>query len=115
MQIETIAAHSGRQLDLGAGAISAPIHLSTTSERDADGAFPRGFEYSRDDNPNRRSPDPAGRRSKRPESCNAGARRSPPRTGLTLLSLIFPVFPCYCADSRWKMANSARPPGVDFP
>lgn len=90
MQIETIAAHSGRQLDLGAGAISAPIHLSTTSERDADGAFPRGFEYSRDDNPNRRSPDPAGRRSKRPESCNAGARRSPPRTGLTLLSLIKP-------------------------
>lgn len=55
MQIETIAVHSGRQVDVATGAVSAPIHLATTFERDADGGFSRGFEYSRDDNPNRRS------------------------------------------------------------
>ena len=55
MRIETIAVHSGRQVDEGTGAVSAPLHLSTTFERDADGGFRRGFEYSRDDNPNRRS------------------------------------------------------------
>jgi cystathionine gamma-synthase len=35
--------------------ISAPIGLSTTFERAADGTFPQGYEYSRDDNPNRRA------------------------------------------------------------
>jgi len=35
------------------GAIAAPISLSTTFERAADGTFPHGYEYSRDDNPNR--------------------------------------------------------------
>lgn len=55
MRIETIAVHSGRHVDAGTGAVSAPLHLSTTFERDADGGFSRGFEYSRDDNPNRRS------------------------------------------------------------
>ncbi|WP_277981410.1 trans-sulfuration enzyme family protein [Sphingomonas phyllosphaerae] len=55
MKIETIAVHSGRQVDQATGAVSAPLHLSTTFERDADGGFSRGFEYSRDDNPNRRS------------------------------------------------------------
>lgn len=37
------------------GAIAAPITLSTTFERAADGTFPQGFEYARDDNPNRRA------------------------------------------------------------
>jgi len=55
MQIDTIAVHSGRHIDEATGAVSAPLHLSTTFERDADGGFSRGFEYSRDDNPNRRS------------------------------------------------------------
>lgn len=55
MQIDTIAVHSGRQVDLTTGAVSAPLHLSTTFERDADGGFARGYEYSRDDNPTRRS------------------------------------------------------------
>ncbi|MBV9409672.1 MAG: PLP-dependent transferase, partial [Candidatus Eremiobacteraeota bacterium] len=32
-----------------------PIHLSTTFERDEHGAYSGGFEYSRDDNPNRRA------------------------------------------------------------
>ncbi|MBV8642503.1 MAG: aminotransferase class V-fold PLP-dependent enzyme [Candidatus Eremiobacteraeota bacterium] len=34
-------------------AITPPIHLSTTFERDEHGDYSGGFEYSRDDNPNR--------------------------------------------------------------
>lgn len=55
MHIETLAVHSGRAIDPATGAVGTPLHLSTTFERDADGAFSRGFEYARDDNPNRRS------------------------------------------------------------
>lgn len=55
MEIETLAIHAGRTVDAVTGAISAPLNLSTTFERDEDGGFSRGFEYSRDDNPNRRS------------------------------------------------------------
>jgi cystathionine gamma-synthase len=39
--------------DSSYGAVAAPITLSTTFERAADGTYPRGYEYSRDDNPNR--------------------------------------------------------------
>ncbi len=53
MKIETLAVHSGRQIDPATGAVAAPIHLSTTFERDADGKWPRGFTYSREENPNR--------------------------------------------------------------
>lgn len=55
MHLETIAVHSGRTVDPSTGALAPPIHLSTTFERDADGNFSRGFEYSRQDNPNRHS------------------------------------------------------------
>ncbi len=34
--------------------IAPPIYLSTTFERDAEGEYSGGFNYSRDDNPNRR-------------------------------------------------------------
>ncbi|CAN7490817.1 aminotransferase class I/II-fold pyridoxal phosphate-dependent enzyme [Phenylobacterium sp. LjRoot225] len=54
MHPETLAIHAGRKSDQATGAVTAPIHLSTTFERAADGSFPSGFEYSRDDNPNRR-------------------------------------------------------------
>ena len=54
MNIETLLAHSGCVEDVGTGAVVAPIHLSTTFIRDADGSYPRGFSYSRDDNPTRR-------------------------------------------------------------
>src|SRR6185369_16216373 len=37
------------------GAVSQPIHLSTTFERGVDGDYPHGFSYSREDNPNRRA------------------------------------------------------------
>ncbi len=55
MHIDTIAVHAGRRVDPTTGAISPPLVLSTTFERDADGGFARGFEYVRDDNPNRQA------------------------------------------------------------
>ena len=53
MKIETRAVHAGRHIDPATGAVTSPIHLSTTFERGADGEYPRGFSYSREDNPNR--------------------------------------------------------------
>ena len=51
--IETLLAQSGCVEDPDTGAVVAPIHLSTTFIRDADGSYPRGFMYSRDNNPTR--------------------------------------------------------------
>jgi len=53
MRPETIAIHAGQSVDLASGAIATPICLSTTFERAGDGTFSSGFEYGRDDNPNR--------------------------------------------------------------
>ena len=55
MKIETRAVHAGRHIDPATGAVTPPIHLSTTFERSADGEYPRGFSYAREDNPNRRA------------------------------------------------------------
>lgn len=54
MRQETRAVHAGRRVDPATGAVTAPIHLSTTFERAADGGYPMGFSYSRESNPNRR-------------------------------------------------------------
>jgi cystathionine gamma-synthase len=53
MKIETQAIHSGYEVDSATGALTPPIHLSTTFERDADGAYSREYVYSRSSNPNR--------------------------------------------------------------
>src|SRR5580658_949760 len=55
MHIETLAVHAGRHTDPATGAVTVPIHLSTTFERSPDGEYPLGFSYSREDNPNRRA------------------------------------------------------------
>jgi cystathionine gamma-synthase len=55
MNIETLAVHAGHHVDEATGAVTPPIHLSTTFERAADGSFPHGMIYSRDSNPNRRA------------------------------------------------------------
>ena len=55
MHIETKAIHAGRRVDPLTGAVSIPLHTSTTFERSADGSFPTGFEYTRDDNPTRKA------------------------------------------------------------
>lgn len=53
MQLETKAIHVGRRVDPSTGAVSIPLHTSTTFERGADGSFPSGLEYTRDANPTR--------------------------------------------------------------
>ncbi len=55
MRFETKAVHAGRRIDPVTGAVTTPIHLSTTYERSEDGSYTDGFMYSRGDNPNRRS------------------------------------------------------------
>lgn len=50
---ETICVHAGREPDADSGGVSPAIQLSTTFERSADGAYPRGYNYSRSGNPNR--------------------------------------------------------------
>jgi cystathionine gamma-synthase len=51
MRFETIAIHAGMHIDESTGAVSLPIHLSTTYERGVEGDTPRGYSYIRDGNP----------------------------------------------------------------
>jgi cystathionine gamma-synthase len=53
IRIETLAVHAGHAIDPATGAVSQPIHLSTTFERDAAGGYPHGYVYSRSANPTR--------------------------------------------------------------
>lgn len=53
MRIETLAVHAGHEIDSATKAVVPPIHLSTTFEREAGGDYPRGFMYTRKNNPNR--------------------------------------------------------------
>jgi cystathionine gamma-synthase len=52
-RIETLAVHAGHLPDAATGAVTPPIHLSTTFERAPDGSFPGGHVYTRSSNPNR--------------------------------------------------------------
>ena len=40
--IETLAVHAGAPASRDAGAVTAPIHLTTTFEREPDGSYPEG-------------------------------------------------------------------------
>lgn len=51
--LETLAIHAGQGVDPATGAVTLPIHLSTTYQRAPDGTFPTGFVYTRDGNPTR--------------------------------------------------------------
>jgi cystathionine gamma-synthase len=55
MRFETLAVHAGTEVDAATGAVTPPIHLSTTFERAPDGTFPGGYSYTRSGNPNRRA------------------------------------------------------------
>jgi cystathionine gamma-synthase len=55
MRVETLAVHAGHEVDAATGAVAAPIHLSTTFERDAEGNYPHGYIYGRSANPNRQA------------------------------------------------------------
>jgi cystathionine gamma-synthase len=53
--LETLAVHAGSEPDPATGAVTPPIHLSTTFLRDPDGGYPSGFVYTRSANPNRQA------------------------------------------------------------
>ena len=55
MRKETLAAQAAHNVDPSTGAVTTPIHLSTTFERDEDGGYSRGYVYTRSNNPNRES------------------------------------------------------------
>jgi cystathionine gamma-synthase len=55
MRIETRAIHAGRRIDPATGAVTIPIHMSTTFERAPEGDYPLGYSYSREENPTRRA------------------------------------------------------------
>lgn len=54
-RVETLAVHAGTAPDPVTGAVTPPIHLSTTFARTPDAALIGDFVYIRDDNPTRRS------------------------------------------------------------
>ncbi|MCE2494863.1 MAG: PLP-dependent transferase [Alphaproteobacteria bacterium] len=54
MEIETLVVHKGRGVDPSTRAVTPPLYMSTTFERDPDGSYPQGYVYGRTDNPNRR-------------------------------------------------------------
>src|SRR4051812_28517313 len=53
MRFETIAVHAGHAPDAATAAVTPPIHLSTTFEREPDLSFRGGHLYSRYSNPTR--------------------------------------------------------------
>jgi len=55
MRFATEAIHAGQAPDARTGAVNVPIWLSTTFKQDGIGRFRDGYEYSRTDNPSRRS------------------------------------------------------------
>src|SRR5688572_23675036 len=55
MRLETLAVHAGHAVDPATGAVTPPISLSTTFERDVDGGYPRGHLYARNSNPTRQA------------------------------------------------------------
>ncbi|MBY0373361.1 MAG: aminotransferase class I/II-fold pyridoxal phosphate-dependent enzyme [Bryobacteraceae bacterium] len=55
LDLQTRAVHAGRRIDPATGAVTPPIHLSTTFERSPAATYPLGFEYGRENNPNRQA------------------------------------------------------------
>ena len=52
---QTRSIHAGRAVDRSTGAVTPPLHTSTTFERDPDGEFSRNYAYIRAATPNRDS------------------------------------------------------------
>ena len=82
-RFETLAVHAGHSIDVGTGAVTQAIHLSTTFERDADGGYSRGFLYSRNHNPNRNALEAAL------AALEGGAASAAFGSGLAAVSAIF--------------------------
>jgi len=52
-RFETLAVHAGAEPDPASGAVSPPIHMSSTFKQDGVGGLRGGFEYGRTGNPTR--------------------------------------------------------------
>ena len=55
MRIETLAVRAGHFVDPSTGAVTPPIHVSTTFERERDGGYRQGHVYARTSNPTRQT------------------------------------------------------------
>jgi cystathionine gamma-synthase len=55
VRIETLAVRAGHSPDPSTGAVTPPIHLTSTFEREPDGSYRGGHVYARTSNPNRQS------------------------------------------------------------
>ena len=55
LKFETRALKSTQNIKSEVHAVSPPIYLSSTFERDQEGQYQEGYKYSRNDNPNRRA------------------------------------------------------------
>lgn len=82
-RFETLAVHAGHGVDPATGAVTEPIHLSTTFERDADGGYARGYLYARNHNPNRDGLEAAL------AALEGGAKAAAFGSGLAAVSAIF--------------------------
>ena len=51
MRIESLAIHAGAETDAATGAVTPPIHLSTTFQHGPAGERLAGYEYTREGNP----------------------------------------------------------------
>ena len=78
MRIETLAVHAGHAVDPATGAVTPPIHLSTTFEREPDGSYRAGLPLLAHVEPESRRARARPRRSSRvarPRSRSRPARR----------------------------------------
>jgi cystathionine gamma-synthase len=99
MKIETIAIHSGNQLDQGNKAVIQPITLSTTFERGEDGSYPSGYIYSRSNNPNRNSLENV--LAKLENGAAAAAFSSGNAAGMTVFQSLEPGSHLICPDDMY--------------
>jgi cystathionine gamma-synthase len=51
--LETLLATAGCEVDDSTGAVTPPVHFSSTYDRAIDGSYPSGYSYARDANPTR--------------------------------------------------------------
>lgn len=71
--LETLLATAGCTPDDPSGAVTPPVHFSSTFERAVDGSYPSGFVYTRDSNPTRALLETTMARAEGAEACAAFA------------------------------------------
>ncbi len=71
--LETLLATAGCVPETPTGAVTPPVHFSSTFERAADGSYPSGYNYARDANPTRALFEATMSRAEGAEDCAAFA------------------------------------------